>query len=55
MINDAYRNVTNKDFDDKLAIKWVHELIQDYAIKYEERILCHVNWKIDNSWWESEA
>lgn len=43
MITDAYRYVTNEELHNDLAIKWVNEVIQDYALKHEKRLLCHTN------------
>lgn len=42
MITDAYRYVTNEEHND-LDIKWVNEVIQDYAVKREKRLLRHIN------------
>lgn len=35
MITDAFRYVANKKLHEDLHIKWVSEVICDYATKYE--------------------
>lgn len=42
-ITDAYRYVTNQDLHNDLAIKWINEVIQEYATKHEKRLLNHTN------------
>ena len=43
MITNAYRFETNEDIHNDLNIKWVQEVIQDYASKHEKRLLNHTN------------
>lgn len=40
-------SLTNKKLHNELVIKWVHKIIQDYAIKDEKRLV--VNELLDGS------
>jgi len=42
-ITNAYRYVTNEELHDDLNIKWVDEVIQEFAIKHERRLHQHTN------------
>lgn len=43
LIANAYRYVTNEELHRELNIKWVIEVIQQYAVKHEKRLLNHPN------------
>lgn len=42
-ITNAYRYVTNEEIHDDLNVKWIDEVIQEFAIKHERRLLQHTN------------
>lgn len=43
MITSAYRFVTNKEIHHDLSVKWVEEVICEFANKHEKRLLNHTN------------
>lgn len=43
IITNAYRYVTNQEIHNELDIKWINEVIQEYARKHENRLLNHTN------------
>ena len=43
LITNSYHYVTNQELHDDLEIKWVYEVIQDFATKHERRLLRHPN------------
>lgn len=43
LITNAYRYVTNQELHDDLEIKYVSEVIQEFATKHEKRLLRHPN------------
>ena len=43
MITNAYRYVTNLELHNDLGIAWINDVICDYAIKHEKRLLNHTN------------
>lgn len=43
MITNAYRYVPNQEIHDDLDIKCIDEVIQEFAVKHEKRLLNHTN------------
>lgn len=39
IFTNSYRCVTNDELPNELAIKWVSEVIQEYVVKYENKII----------------
>lgn len=44
-ITDAFRYITNKEIHDHLAVKCVHEVIQDYNIEHKNYFSVTLTWK----------